>query len=90
MSRAQALMLLGLALLVLVSAMGVVYAKFASRKLFVELEGLRGQVVAEEVEWGRLLLERSTLAAHARVERIARDDLHLRQPRPEEVRLLRP
>jgi len=89
-SRAQALMLLGLALLVLVSAMGVVYAKFASRKLFVELEGLRGQVVAEEVEWGRLLLERSTLAAHARVERIARDDLHLRQPRPEEVRLLRP
>jgi len=83
-------MLLGLALLVLVSAMGVVYAKFASRKLFVELEGLRGQVVAEEVEWGRLLLERSTLAAHARVERIARDDLHLRQPRPEEVRLLRP
>jgi len=47
-------------------------------------------VVAEEVEWGRLLLERSTLAAHARVERIARDDLHLRQPRPEEVRLLRP
>jgi cell division protein FtsL len=90
MSRAHALILLLLSALVLCSALGVVYAKYASRKLFVELESLRGYVLDEEVEWGRLLLEQSTLAAHARVERIARDDLSLRQPRPEEVRLLRP
>ena len=50
--------LLGLA--VVVSATGVVYAKYASRISFAELESIRTKRDAVDVEWGRLQLEQST------------------------------
>ncbi len=85
-----ALALAVLALLVLTSAVGVVYAKYLSRKLFVELDGLREQRDAQDTEWGQLQLEQSTLGAHGRVERLAVERLGMRQPRPDEVFVLVP
>ena len=90
MSRSRMLTALVMALLVLGSAIAVVYAEYASRRLFVELEALRARRDALEVEWGRLQLEQSTLGAHGRVERLARDRLDMRQPRPEEVVVIFP
>jgi cell division protein FtsL len=90
MSRGRALALLVLALLVLTSAVGVVYAKYLSRKLFVELDELREQRDAQDVEWGQLQLEQSTLGAHGRIERLAVERLGMRQPRPDEVFVLAP
>lgn len=90
MSRARVMTALAMAVLVLGSAIAVVYAEYASRKLFVELEGLRSQRDALAVEWGRLQLEQSTLAAHGRVERLARDRLGMRQPQPEDVVVIFP
>ncbi|MCP3672413.1 MAG: cell division protein FtsL [Gammaproteobacteria bacterium] len=79
-----------LGLVVVVSATGVVYAKYASRRHFVELESLRAQRDAIDVEWGRLQLEQSTWATHGRVERIAREKLNMRIPLVEEVKVIRP
>lgn len=67
-----------LAVLVLVSALGVVYAKHQNRKLYAELAQLQKQRDAMEVEWGRLQLEQSTWATHGRIEKIARQKLNMR------------
>jgi len=83
-----AVALLGLA--VALSATGVVYAKYASRKQFLELESIRTKRDAMEVEWGRLQLEQSTWATHGRVEKIAREKLDMRIPAVEEVKVIRP
>ena len=90
MSRARALWVAALSALVVLSAIGVVYAKYDSRRLFVELESLRERRDALETEWGQLQLEQSTLAAHGRVERMASDRLDMRQPRPDEVVVIAP
>ncbi len=79
-----------LLLLLLASATAVVYAKYASRRQFVELERLRSERDAAEVEWGRLQLEQSTWATHGRVERIARKRLGMRIPSTDEVVVIRP
>ena len=86
--KATAIVLLGLA--VVASATGVVYAKYSSRKYFVELESIRAKCDATEVEWGRLQLEQSTWATHGRVEKIAREKLHMRIPLVEEVKVISP
>jgi cell division protein FtsL len=80
--------LLGLA--IVLSATGVVYAKYASRINFAELESIRTKRDAVDVEWGRLQLEQSTWATHGRVEKIAREKLNMRIPLVEEVKVIRP
>ena len=90
MRQQEFLLVVILAVAVVVSATGVVYAKYASRKQFVELESLRTKSDAVDVEWGRLQLEQSTWATHGRVERIAREKLNMRIPLVEEVKVIRP
>jgi cell division protein FtsL len=90
MSRGRMLAVLLLGLCVVLSATGVVYAKYLSRKYFVELESIREKRDAASVEWGRLQLEQSTWATHGRVEKMARDKLHMRIPPLEEVKVIRP
>ncbi len=71
-TRRELLWVVALIGCVLMSAVGVVYAKHASRKLFVEQEALRKERDRLDIETGRLLLEQSTWAAHSRIERVAR------------------
>ncbi len=80
----------GLALAVIASALGVVYTSHLSRRLYAELARLEQARDALEVEWGRLQLEQSTWAAHSRIERLARERLRMRLPRPDEVVVVRP
>ncbi|WP_374403445.1 cell division protein FtsL [Niveibacterium sp.] len=77
-----------LIVLVLASALALVSAQHQSRKLFIELERLQSRERALEVEWGQLQLEQSTWAAHARVEKVARERLHLVTPDPRHVLVL--
>ena len=74
---------------VLVSAVGVVQAKYDSRRLFVELQQLREARDQADIEWGRLQLELGTWGTHARVEKMARGRLGMRQPEPGEVIVIR-
>lgn len=79
-----------LALLVLASSLGVIYAKHQSRKLFVELDTLKKERDEMNVEWGRLQLEQSTLATHSRIERTAKKRLNMITPEYEQVLIVRP
>lgn len=88
--KSRELALIGLLSFALViSGIGVVYAKYLSRKYFVELQALQAEAESSEVEWGRLQLEESTLATHAKVENIARGRLGMHLPRIDEVMVIR-
>jgi len=80
--------LAGLAIAVLVSALASVYAKHKSRKLFVEMQSLVAERDRLEMDWGRLQIEQSTQANHARVEGIARERLSMRTPTQDDVKLV--
>lgn len=82
------LLLLGCA--VVVSALAVVYAKYQSRMLFVELQSLNKARDAMDVEWGQLQLEQSTWTDHGRIEGIARSRLGMLLPEPDQIVVVRP
>ncbi len=67
------------------SAIGVVYSKHQTRKLFVELQELHKQVDELNIEWGRLQLEQSAWSSHGRIEKIARSKLKMKLPGANEV-----
>lgn len=64
-----------LLLIVVISAVCVVYSKHQGRKLFIELQALENERDAMDVEWGQLQLEQSTLTTQGQVEVAARDRL---------------
>jgi cell division protein FtsL len=61
--------------LVLVSSVGVVYAKHQGRKLFIELQALGKERDNMDIEWGQLQLEQGTLTTQGQVEAAARERL---------------
>lgn len=71
------------------SALGVVYAKHQTRKLFVELQAAQKARDDLQIDWGRLQLEQATWATHGRVESIARERLQMRIPTPDDVVILK-
>lgn len=89
-TKAKFLSLTGLLLFLLASAMGVIYSKYRSRLLFVEIQQQERQLDRYEVEWGQLQLELTTLAEENRVERIARDKLKLVMPERDKIIYLKP
>jgi cell division protein FtsL len=82
------LLIAGLAMLVLASAIGTAWVQHQRRALFVELQRLERERDALRVHWGRLQLEHSTWSTHERVERIATESLGLRPPPAESVVLV--
>ena len=68
-----------------VTAMALVYTKHESRKLFVELETLTDERDELNIEWGQLQIEQSTWATHARIERLATEELSLTRPVATEI-----
>lgn len=89
-TRSAILSLTGLLLLILGSAMGVIYSKYQSRLLFVEIQQQERELDRYEVEWGQLQLELTTLAEENRVEQIARDKLKLVMPERDKIIYLKP
>jgi len=79
-----------LVLAVVLSALGVVYAKYQSRKLFITLQGLEATRDKMDIEWGQLQLEQSTWATHGRIEELARERLKMTTPAPGAVVIVRP
>jgi len=75
--------------LVLVSALAVVYSTHRSRQLFDELQKLSQEQNRLEVEWGKLLLERSTRSSLGTVEQMVRT-WGMREPLLEETRVMQP
>ena len=67
------------------SALVLIYTKHDSRKLFVELENLTTERDKLNIEWGQLQIEQSTWATHARIERLAVEEMSLVRPQSGEI-----
>ena len=68
-------------LVVLVAcALSLVTSRHQARRTFVALEREQAAGRALETEYGQLQLEQSTWGMPARVEKIARDQLHMQLP----------
>lgn len=76
--------------MVLSSAIVLVYSKHQSRKLFVELQELKSQVGELNTEWGQLQLEQSAWSGHGRIEQVARERLSMVMPKAEDVVFIKP
>ncbi len=70
-----------LALAVMVSSLAVVHTKHQNRSLVNEMEQLRREQEHLNMEWAQLQIEEATLSHHARVEKAARDQLGMTEPR---------
>jgi cell division protein FtsL len=62
------------------SALGVVYESHLARRATANLENSRRELNALQVESGQLSLEKSSMAAYARVESVAGEQLHMVNP----------
>lgn len=76
------------AVVCVMAAIAIVYTKHESRKLFVELEGLTAERDELNIEWGQLQIEQSTWANHARIERVAAEELSLARPASTEINVI--
>lgn len=77
-----------LATVCVISAIAIVYTKHESRGLFIELEQLSRERDELNIEWGQLQIEQSTWATHARIERVALEELELVRPKTTEIYLI--
>ncbi len=82
------LLLVVFAVVCVISAIALVYTKHESRNLFVELEQLTSERDELNIEWGQLQIEQSTWATHARIERVAVEELSLKRPNVTEIYLI--
>jgi len=70
------------------SALSAIWSKHQARTQFVELQRLQMERDQLDIEWGQLKLEQSAWSTHGRVEQVARADLRMVIPQPQEVRLV--
>jgi cell division protein FtsL len=61
-------------------ALSLVTSRHDARRLFVELEREQLRTRQLETEYGQLQLEQSTWGMPARIEKIARENLHMQLP----------
>lgn len=79
-----------LLLLVMGSAIAVIYSKHIGRAEFVVLQQLERQRDQLNEEWGRLLLEQSTWASPGRIEQQARLRLQMIVPPSDQTMFIQP
>jgi len=84
-TRQPFLLTMVFAVVCVMSAIAMIYTKHESRKLFVELEQLTTDRDELNIEWGQLQIEQSTWATHARIERVAAEELSLVRPKATEI-----
>lgn len=72
------------------SAVSVVATSHQCRLMYARLQGLQSAQWDMQEQWGRLLLEQSTWAAHHRVERLARKQLGMHLPVVTELQVVLP
>ena len=73
----------------LISAIGVVHARYRHRQLFVDLSRLEKNRDELNIEFSRLQLEQATWAESNRVDQVARSRLGMVFPRTEDIVVLR-
>lgn len=89
-SRNESIGIIALLLVLMLSALAVIYSKNYSRSIFIEIERHERSLDQYEVEWGQMQLELSTLAEQNRVEQIAKERLKLVMPPRESIVYIKP
>ncbi len=79
-----------MAVIIIVTAMLVVYSKYLWRTEFIELQQLEQVKDQLDEQWGKLLIEQSTWANPARVEQQARRRLHMVVPGSDQTVWIKP
>ena len=79
-----------LTVVLLISALAVIYSKYNSRQIFIEIQKVVRDLDRYEEEWGQLQLELKTLTEHNRVERLARKKMGLVMPLPKNIIYIKP
>ncbi len=74
----------------LISALAVIYSKYYSRLIFIEIQQQENALDEYEVEWGQMQLELTMLAEQNRVERVALEQLKLIMPLREKIIYIKP
>ncbi len=72
------------------SAVSVVDTSHQCRLMYARLQNVQSAQWDMQEQWGRLLLEQSTWAAHHRVEQLARKELGMRLPLVTELQIVLP
>ena len=75
---------------IFVSALQLVVVRHKNRMLFIELQQLQQQQDTLNISYGQLQLELSTLAQHHRIEAIARKQLNMVIPPPQDIVVIKP
>ena len=89
LGQASTWALLATLLAIFLTGLAMVDVTQRHRQMSRELQGLRERVYLQEEERGRLLLEISTFGLADRIERVAREQLRMRAPEPEEIVVVR-
>lgn len=79
------ILLVALWVLVVISALMVVYSVYETRNRFNDLEILRRQQEQLQVEWSQYLLEESAWASYGRVEKLAIEKLGMKIPSANDI-----
>lgn len=74
----------------LLSCLAVVYSKFYSRKIFIEIQKQERALDQYEVEWGQMQLELTMLGEQNRLELVAKEELKLVMPIREKIIYIKP
>lgn len=74
----------------LITALAVIYSKYYSRLIFIEIQKQERELDQREVEWGQTQLELTTFAEQNRVELVAREKLKLVIPLHEKIVYIKP
>lgn len=73
-----------LSVVVIVNALSIVYTAHLNRKLTAERDDLLSYRDTLDREWRHLVVEQNALTEHSRVERIAQEQLGMRDVEPEQ------
>ncbi|MGZ4958278.1 MAG: cell division protein FtsL [Methylomonas sp.] len=90
MATAKNILLTLLTAVLMLSAIAVIYSKYQSRLVFMEIQKKEKELDDYEVEWGRLQLELTTLTEENRVEIEARNRLLLTLPAQNKIIYIKP
>jgi cell division protein FtsL len=77
-------------LILLLSALAVIYSKYYSRLIFIEIQKQERALDQYEVEWGQMQLELTMLAEQNRLELVAQEELKLMMPVREKIIYIKP
>ena len=74
----------------LFSALAIVYSKYYSRLIFIDIQKQEKALDQYEVEWGQMRLELTMLEEQNRLELVAKEELKLIMPLREKIIYIKP